>query len=93
MNNKWIYFCNSSYLNNKYIDDIIGKKNIYSELDETLKKDLNFNNLIKTSILNLFNDIVYKLIYFYILKIDYDFKRFIPYEFLFEYSSINKLKR
>lgn len=98
--NNYSYFVvNTSFLKNEYLNKIIEKsenKKSYFLIKinkNDFREELLFNNLNKNNLNDMFNDICYKFIYFYILKINKPFKEHIKYKTLFNYAEINKIEK
>lgn len=93
------FVVNSSFLKNNKLDLLISKttkkKNflLIKVEKKEFNEELNYFNLLSDSILNMFNDIIYKFVYFYLLKIDKKFKRYIDYLTLLKYSEISYIQK
>lgn len=95
-NDNFYYSLNNGCLMNENINTIFKKNYYVSELlnINELPSEFTFDNLNKNSILDLFFDICYKFIFFYVLKIDKPFKPNISYKALIAYSqNKNHLKK
>lgn len=93
------YLINSSFLENIDLDQTLEKitkkksfiliKIEYNKFNDLLK----YENLNNNSVLDMFDDMVYKIIFLYILKINRPFKKHIKYETMHKYNEIEKINK